>query len=121
MLRIGELADATGLTVRALRHYESVGLLAPAERSESGYRLYRAEDAERLYAVVVLRQLGFSLGEVRAVLEADGAGLEEVVRRHVAAVEERLSSLRELRLTCIASSGRSARRSRRRFVSFATL
>jgi DNA-binding transcriptional MerR regulator len=44
MLRIGELAAATGLTVRTLRHYETVGLLEPVERSESGYRRYRAGD-----------------------------------------------------------------------------
>ena len=57
-LRIGELAARTGLTVRTLRHYESIRLLEPVERTESGYRRYRTEDAQRLYAIVALRELG---------------------------------------------------------------
>jgi DNA-binding transcriptional MerR regulator len=97
-LRIGQLAETTGLTVRAIRHYESVGLLTPAGRSESGYRLYRAEEAERLYAVVLLRQFGFSLGEIGAVLDDDGADLAELVRRHLVELEERSARLGELRV-----------------------
>ena len=46
--RVGELADATGLTVRALHHYDEIGLLSP-ERSPSGNRLYSEEDLERLH------------------------------------------------------------------------
>jgi len=49
-MHIGELATATGLTVKALRHYESVGLLEPVARTESGYRVFRVQDVERLYA-----------------------------------------------------------------------
>lgn len=45
---IGELAGATGLTVRTLRHYDRVGLLRPSDRSPSGYRLYGSEEVQRL-------------------------------------------------------------------------
>jgi DNA-binding transcriptional MerR regulator len=52
--KIGELARATGLTVRTLHHYDAVGLLPPSERSEAGYRLYTRTDVERLYEIVAL-------------------------------------------------------------------
>src|SRR6266545_8217833 len=51
-LRIGELAGRTGLTVRALHHYDRIGLLSPSRRTEAGYRLYGEADVRRLYAIV---------------------------------------------------------------------
>lgn len=95
-LRIGELAEATGLTVRTLRHYEAVGLLQPVERSESGYRRYRAEDAERLYTIVALRRLGLTLAQIRATLAAEPAGLRRMLTRHASDVRDRIASLVEL-------------------------
>jgi DNA-binding transcriptional MerR regulator len=71
--RIGEVAEATGLTVRALHHYDEIGLLAPSGRSEAGYRLYADEDVRRLYRIVAFRRLGFALGEIGALLDGDGA------------------------------------------------
>lgn len=63
--RIGELAEATGLTVRTLHHYEHIGLLAPAERTEGHQRLYDERDVRRLYRIRALRDLGLSLAESR--------------------------------------------------------
>ena len=95
-LRIGELAEATGLTVRTLRHYEAVGLLEPVQRSASGYRRYRAEDAERLYTIVALRRLGLSLAQIRATLVAEPAGLRQMLARHASDVRDRIAALAEL-------------------------
>lgn len=95
-MRIGELAEATGLTVRTLRHYESIGLLEPVERSASGYRRYGAKDAERLYTIVALRRLGLSLAEIRATLSVEPAGLTEMLTRHAVGVRDRIASLVEL-------------------------
>lgn len=95
-MRIGELAEATGLTVRALRHYEAVGLLEPVARSDSGYRRYDADDAERLYAIVALRRIGLSLAQIREMLAAAPARLTETLDRHVADVRTQTESLREL-------------------------
>jgi MerR family transcriptional regulator, repressor of the yfmOP operon len=70
LLRIQEVAAETGLTARAIRYYEEIGLLAPAARSEGAYRLYDAEDLERLRFIRGLRDdAGFSLGEIRQLLE----------------------------------------------------
>src|SRR6266550_1203409 len=71
-MQIGEVAERTGLTPRTLRYWEEIGLLPPAERLEGGFRLYSAADLERLTRIVQLKKLlGFSLSEVRRVVEAE--------------------------------------------------
>jgi DNA-binding transcriptional MerR regulator len=64
--RIGEVVARTGLTERALRHYEAEGLIAP-DRSAAGQRLYSAADISALATISVLRRAGFSLGEIRTL------------------------------------------------------
>jgi MerR family transcriptional regulator, repressor of the yfmOP operon len=74
LLRIQEVAAETGLTPRAIRYYEELGLLAPAARSGGAYRLYDAEDLERLRFIKGLRDdAGFSLAEVGQLLEDEQA------------------------------------------------
>ena len=74
LLRIQEAAAETGLTARAIRYYEELGLLAPAARSEGAYRLYDAEDLERLRFIRGLRDdAGFSLADIRQLLEDEEA------------------------------------------------
>jgi MerR family transcriptional regulator, thiopeptide resistance regulator len=76
MRRIGEVAAATGLTVRTLHHYDEIGLLAPAGRTEAGYRLYSGDDVRRLYRIVAFRRLGLALTEIGALLDRDGAATD---------------------------------------------
>jgi DNA-binding transcriptional MerR regulator len=97
MMRIGELADATGMTVRALRHYDEVGLLTPSQRSEAGYRLYADADVQRLFRIRALRRLGLGLGEVRAALDGGGDDLRDVVAGQLARVERDLQLQAQLR------------------------
>jgi MerR family transcriptional regulator, repressor of the yfmOP operon len=74
LLRIQEVAAETGLTPRAIRYYEELGLLAPAARSEGAYRLYDGEDLERLRFIKGLRDdAGFSLAEIGQLLEDEHA------------------------------------------------
>ena len=71
-MQIGEVADRTGLTQRTLRYYESIGLLAPATRMVGGFRLYTDDDLRRLEQIVQLKRLlGFSLAEIRQIVDAD--------------------------------------------------
>ncbi|MER5647153.1 MerR family transcriptional regulator [Streptosporangium sp. NPDC002524] len=65
---IGEVARASGTTVRALRHYDAIGLLSASERTASGHRRYTGDDVRRLYRVRALRTLGLSLEEIADVL-----------------------------------------------------
>jgi cob(I)alamin adenosyltransferase len=69
-MTIGDLADAVGVTARAIRHYESVGLLEPAERSVGGHRRYTRDDLDRLGRITALRRAGFGLEAIRRLLAA---------------------------------------------------
>jgi DNA-binding transcriptional MerR regulator len=74
LLRIQEVAAETGLTTRAIRYYEEMGLLEPAARSEGAYRLYDASDLERLRYIKELRdEAGFSLAQIGQLLEDEAA------------------------------------------------
>ena len=100
-LRIGEAARLVGVTPKTVRHYEKIGLLPEAERSESGYRLYSASDLLRLNRVKRLRSLGLTLRQVRSVLgEGDGElslkTILETLRTEVEAEMARLEGRRRL-------------------------
>ena len=74
LLRIQEVAAEIGLTPRSIRYYEEIGLLAPPARSEGDYRLYDADDVERLRYIKGLRDdAGFSLAEIAQLLEDETA------------------------------------------------
>lgn len=67
---VGQVALLTGLTVRALHHYDAIGLVSPSLRSAAGYRLYTEADLQRLQQVLLFRELGFGLDAVRDLLDA---------------------------------------------------
>src|SRR4051794_35675747 len=95
-LKVGELARRTGLTVRTLHHYDEIGLLRPSLRTEAGPRLYTGGDVARLQQVLSLRQLGFSLEEVRGCLDREGFSPLEVIRLHVARLRGQIDLQRDL-------------------------
>lgn len=95
--KVGELAGATGVTVRALHHYDELGLLVPYERTGSGHRLYAEVDVRRLYRILALRRLGFPLEEIASLLDEGGLSLAETVRRHLERVERDLAHQHQLR------------------------
>lgn len=71
--RIGEVAEVTGLTVRALHYYDEIGLATPSRRTAAGHRVYGAEDVERLCVISALRPLGLGLSAMRSALDGPGA------------------------------------------------
>jgi DNA-binding transcriptional MerR regulator len=95
--KIGDLAAATGLTVRALRHFDDIGLLRPGERSPAGHRCYTGDDVRRLYRIVALRELGIPLGDIAQALAGDAGTLEAVLRAQFGQVGQRLEWQRQLR------------------------
>ncbi|HET7829786.1 MAG TPA: MerR family transcriptional regulator [Candidatus Limnocylindrales bacterium] len=111
LLRIQEVSAETGLTPRTIRYYEELGLLAPAARSDGSYRLYDADDLERLRFIRGLRDdAGFSLAEIGQLLEdeqartrnrehfratADPAERRALVLDNLARVDRQVMSLRE--------------------------
>lgn len=95
--RIGDLAEAAGMTVRSLHYYEEIGLLVPSERNDAGHRLYDEADVARLYRICLLRRLGLPLNEIGQVLDDPAWDLSTVLAEHLAALEARLSAGARLR------------------------
>jgi DNA-binding transcriptional MerR regulator len=101
-MKIGELSTRTGVTVEALRFYERERLIAPRRRN-SGYREFAAEDVERIRFVARGKALGFSLREVRELLELDavpdatsGEG-KEALREKLRQVGAKIANLQQIR------------------------
>ncbi|WP_407665265.1 MerR family transcriptional regulator [Microbacterium aurugineum] len=91
-MRIGEVADQTSLSFRTLRHYEDVGLVTPTGRTDGGFRLYTPKDVGRLMIVRRMKPLGYTLDEMRAVLDVVDALADEPDSEDL---QERLSALRQ--------------------------
>ncbi|MGW1060410.1 MerR family transcriptional regulator [Micromonospora rubida] len=69
LMQIGEAAERVGLSIRTIRHYEEAGLIVPSARSEGGFRLYTEPDLDRLAVVKRMKPLGFTLDEMRDLLD----------------------------------------------------
>jgi DNA-binding transcriptional MerR regulator len=80
LYQVHEFAELAGVTVRALHHYDRLGLLKPSRRSPSGYRLYGNRDLVRLEQIVVLKFLGLPLKQIRDLLKKESA-LPQTLRR----------------------------------------
>jgi DNA-binding transcriptional MerR regulator len=104
LLKIQEAADETGLTTRAIRYYEEKGLLEPAARSDGDYRLYDADDLERLRFIRGLREdAGFSLADISTMLEHEDARTRLRARYHATSDP---AERREILLTAMAQVDR---------------
>lgn len=68
-MRIGEVADRTELSFRTLRHYDEIGLVAPSARTDGGFRLYTDGDVARILLIRRMKPLGYSLDEMRELLD----------------------------------------------------
>lgn len=93
--KVGQLAASTGLTVRALHHYDHLGLVQPSARTPAGYRLYVESDVERLYQVLALRQLGLPLEAIGEVLDG-GSSMEYLLQQHRAYLDRQMAAIRTL-------------------------
>ena len=88
-----EFSERAGVTVRALHHYDRLGLLKPSGYTASGYRLYGERDLARLQQIVTLKFLGFSLKQIRELLDRRELDLRATLRLQRTVVEEKLSHL----------------------------
>jgi len=88
LYQIHEFAELAGVTVKALHHYDRLGLLKPS-RTNAGYRRYSERDLERLEQIIALKFLGFPLKQIRAALERSTPTLGEDLRRQRRALEEK--------------------------------
>jgi MerR family transcriptional regulator, thiopeptide resistance regulator len=103
--RIGQLAEATGVSVRTLRHYDEIGLVVPSSRNPAGHRRYLETDVRRLHQAIALRGFGLSLAEVRTVLDDAGSDPGGLLRRQLDQVEDRIQHDQRLRRTLLRALG----------------
>lgn len=96
-MRVGELARATGLTVRTLHYYDEIGLLTPSQRSSGGHRRYSGTDIQRLYRICLLRRVGVPLEQIARALDDPAWSLSAAVHRHLAEIDHRLAAAHRLR------------------------
>jgi Cu(I)-responsive transcriptional regulator len=102
-MKIGELSAATGTNIETIRYYERIGLLPPPMRSNSNYRRYETQHRERLAFVRHARELGFSIEDIRSLLDlsdnsdGDCTEADRIASHHLDQVEEKLAQLQGLR------------------------
>ncbi|MEU9609873.1 MerR family transcriptional regulator [Streptomyces sp. NPDC048057] len=93
---IGEVARRSGVSARMLRHYESLGLVRPSDRTDAGYREYSSADIERIFHIESLRSLGLSLHEVKRALDDPGFAPSELVEDLTRRTLQRIAAETEL-------------------------
>lgn len=104
MLTIGNLAGKTGTKVQTIRYYEKIGLMKEPGRTAGGQRRYAGADLDRLSFIRHARQLGFSLGTIRELLdlgdhpERPCAAADAIARRQLKQVQQRIARLEALRI-----------------------
>ena len=89
-LKVGDLARHTGISVRTLHYYDEIDLLSPSHRTEAGYRLYTKDDVIRLQQIVSLRQIGFSLEQIRKCLAQSQFSPHDVVQLHLTKLKQQI-------------------------------
>lgn len=95
--KIGEIAKRTGITVRTLHHYDEIGLFSPSRTTESGHRLYSDEDLAKLHPILSLRQLGFSLDEIKVMLNNPDFSVSNTLRLLLDRIDVQIVEMNELR------------------------
>jgi Cu(I)-responsive transcriptional regulator len=105
MMNIGRVAEASGVSAKMIRHYESVGLLPRAGRTVAGYRIYRDSDVHTLQFIRRARDLGFSMKEIGALVglwrnrgRASG-DVKKLAGRHMKQLDEKIRELQAMRDT----------------------
>lgn len=105
MLNIGQAASASGVSAKMIRHYESVGMLPAAKRTDSGYRQYGDADVETLRFIRHSRDLGFSLPEITQLLSLwqnrrrSSRQVRALAQAHIEELDEKLEELQAMKAT----------------------
>jgi DNA-binding transcriptional MerR regulator len=90
---VGRVAALSGVTIRALHHYDEIGLLSPSGRSAAGYRIYEEPDIERLQQILFYRELGFDLKEISTILDDPNTDATGHLRRQRRLLTEKMGRL----------------------------
>lgn len=95
MKTVKEVRDLTGVSIRALHHYDAVGLLKPARITEAGYRLYDDSALVRLHMILVYRELGLSLKQIGRILDAPDYDRNRILAHQIGLMREKVRALQD--------------------------
>jgi MerR family copper efflux transcriptional regulator len=104
-LNIGQAAQASGVSSKMIRHYEDIGLIAKAQRTAAGYRIYRDADVHVLRFIRRSRELGFSMKEIGGLLglwqnrRRASADVKRLAQRHIDELDAKILELQAMRRT----------------------
>jgi MerR family copper efflux transcriptional regulator len=104
-MNIGDAAQASGVSAKMIRHYESIGLIGAARRTDSGYRVYSEQDVQVLQFIHRGRALGFSLDQIRGLLalwqdkNRASADVRALAKQHIDELNQKISELEAMRRT----------------------
>lgn len=93
---VGEVSRIVGVSVRALHHYDEIGLVVPSGRTPAGYRSYSGADVERLHRVLLYRELGFTLEEIATLLDDPDVDALAHLRRQRELLDDRINRLHQM-------------------------
>lgn len=102
---IGEAAKASGVSAKMIRHYESIGLIGAAQRTDAGYRIYSERDVQVLQFIHRSRALGFSLEQIRTLLalwqdkQRASKDVRAMARRHIDELDRKIADMQAMRRT----------------------
>ena len=96
MKTVKEVSNLTGVSVRTLHHYDAIGLLKPTEVTEAGYRLYDDAALERLYLILLFRELEFPLKEIQRILDAPDFDRNRILEQQVELLKAKANHLQTL-------------------------
>jgi MerR family copper efflux transcriptional regulator len=104
-MNIGQAARASGVTAKMIRHYESIGLVPRARRTDGGYRIYNGDDIHMLRFIRRARELGFSMKQIARLLglwrnrRRSSADVRRIALQHIDELDQRIEKLQAMRRT----------------------
>jgi Cu(I)-responsive transcriptional regulator len=102
-MNIGQAAQASGITPKMIRYYETTGLIRPAQRTESGYRQYSSTDVQIMHFIKRSRDLGFSLERIKTLISLwhdttrKSSDVKKLAGQHIAELNEDIAKLQSIR------------------------
>lgn len=95
MKTVKQISTLTGVSIRALHHYDAIGLLKPTQLTASGYRLYDDAAVERLCMIGIYRELGLSLKQIRTILDAPDYDRDRILEHQIRLMQEKRDRLQD--------------------------
>jgi len=96
MKKVHEVSKSIGVSKRTLQYYDEIGLLSPTEYTESGYRLYDDAAVEKLWRILLMRELGYQLNDIKKIMDSQNFDLRDSIGKHIEILTKKKERLENL-------------------------